>query len=99
VLASVLDGGAAQRAGLSAGDVLVALEGLRVTGGNWDGLLSRYTPGATVALHAFRRDVLRCVTLTLDAPDVTEYTLAIGEGKSRAGQTRLSGWLGEVAEK
>ncbi|MGV4428958.1 PDZ domain-containing protein, partial [Pandoraea pneumonica] len=35
-LTQVLDGGAAQAAGLSAGDSLVAIDGLRVTSGNLD---------------------------------------------------------------
>ncbi len=45
VLAAVHDGSAARRAGLSAGDVLVALDGLRVTGGNLETLLARYRAG------------------------------------------------------
>ena len=40
----VHEGGAAHRAGMSAGDVLVAVDGLRVTGNpsNLDALLGRY---------------------------------------------------------
>ena len=41
-LAKVHEGGAAHQAGLSAGDVLVAIDGLRVTRRNLDRLLSRY---------------------------------------------------------
>ncbi|MGI4862091.1 MAG: M61 family metallopeptidase [Janthinobacterium lividum] len=78
-LAAVFDDGAAQHAGLSAGDILVALDGLRVTGGNLEGLLARYRPGQMVVLHAFRRDVLRDFTLSLDAPDVVEYALAVSD--------------------
>ncbi|MBV8261512.1 MAG: M61 family metallopeptidase, partial [Paraburkholderia sp.] len=72
-LAVVYEGGAAQKAGLSAGDTLVALDGLRVTGSNLDALLSRYQPGAKVEIHAFRRDELRVVRLTLDVPEVARY--------------------------
>jgi predicted metalloprotease with PDZ domain len=59
-LTQVHEGGAAHRAGLSAGDVLVALDGLRVTGNpsNLDTLLGRYRVGDTIEIHAFRRDEL-----------------------------------------
>jgi len=76
-LAVVFAGGAAQKAGLSAGDVLIALDGLRVTGANLDALLGRYQPGTKVEIHAFRRDELRVARLTLDAPDVARHKLAV----------------------
>ena len=43
----VFDGTPAQSAGLSAHDVLIALDGLRVTADNLDKLLARYPPGDT----------------------------------------------------
>ncbi|HWT37393.1 MAG TPA: PDZ domain-containing protein, partial [Paraburkholderia sp.] len=75
-LAAVHDGSAAQKAGLSAGDVLIAVDGLRVTGSNLDALLSRYQPGAKVEVHAFRRDELRVAQVRLDGPEVSRYKLA-----------------------
>ena len=76
-LAAVHDGSAAQKAGLSAGDVLVAIDGLRVTGSNLDSLLARYLPGAKVEVHAFRRDELRTAQVKLDGPDVARYKLSV----------------------
>jgi len=75
-LASVHDHSAAQKAGLSAGDVLIALDGLRVTGSNLDALLGRYRPGERVEVHAFHRDELRSYTVKLDPADVTRYVLS-----------------------
>ena len=92
VLAVVHEGGAAQKAGLSAGDVLIAIDGLRVTGSNLDGLLARYLPGAKVEVHAFRRDELRRAEVKLDAPEVTRYTLAAADGRGPAKQWRER-WL------
>jgi predicted metalloprotease with PDZ domain len=66
-LAQVHEGGAAHRAGLSAGDVLVAVDGLRVSGNpaNLESLLARYKVGATIEVHAFRRDELMAFSVTL----------------------------------
>lgn len=67
-LATVFDGGAAQTAGLAAGDALVAVDGLRVTPSTLDKLLARHQPGDTVRIHAFRRDELMEFTVRLDPP-------------------------------
>jgi len=91
-LAVVHDGGAAQKAGLSAGDVLVAIDGLRVTGSNLDGLLSRYLPGARIEVHAFRRDELRRAELKLDAPEISRYVLTAVDARGPSKQWRER-WL------
>ena len=54
----VLEGGAAQEAGLAAGDVVVALDGLRPEQGGLDAALARRRAGGRVTIHAFRRDEL-----------------------------------------
>jgi len=90
VLAVVHENGAAQKAGLSAGDVLVALDGLRVTRAGLDRLLARYQPGDKVMAHAFHCDELRAVSLTLDAPDVARYRLEVSD--TRAHKLRAQ-WL------
>jgi predicted metalloprotease with PDZ domain len=83
-LSAVHDGGAAQKAGLSANDLLVAIDGLRVNGNpsNLDGLLSRYKVGDTVQVHAFRRDELMAFELTLQGDRVPGITLTVDEKKS-----------------
>ena len=91
-LAAVHDGSAAQKAGLSAGDVLVAIDGLRVTGANLDALLSRYLPGAKVEVHAFRRDELRTVQVKLDGPEVSRYSLTVTNRRTAARNWRER-WL------
>ncbi|HEX7912469.1 MAG TPA: PDZ domain-containing protein, partial [Paraburkholderia sp.] len=91
-LAAVHDGSAAQKAGLSAGDVLIALDGLRVTGSNLDSLLSRYLPGAKVEVHAFRRDELRTAQVKLDGPDVARYKLTVSDKRPAARKARER-WL------
>ena len=91
-LVAVHDGSAAQKAGLSAGDVLIAIDGLRVTGANLDTLLSRYLPGAKVEVHAFRRDELRTAQLKLDGPEVGRYILSVTDKRAAARNSRER-WL------
>jgi predicted metalloprotease with PDZ domain len=78
-LTQVHEHGAAHRAGLSAGDVLVALDGLRVSGtpSNLDTLLSRYRVGDTVQVHAFRRDELMTFDVQLQGDRVAGITLSV----------------------
>jgi predicted metalloprotease with PDZ domain len=87
-LTQVHEGGAAHQAGLSAGDVLVAIDGLRVTGNpsNVDTLLARYRVGDTVTVHAFRRDELMTFDLQLQGDRVPVVTLspAVAGKKSTA---------------
>ena len=67
-LATVYDGGSAQIAGLSAGDLLLAIDGLRITGASLDKQLARHQPGDTLKVHAFRRDELMSFHVRLDPP-------------------------------
>lgn len=90
--AAVYEGGAAHRAGLSAGDTLIAVDGLRVTGTNLDVLLARYRPGDKVEVHAFRRDELRTAKLKLDGPEVTRYRLTAAAKPAAVSKAREA-WL------
>jgi predicted metalloprotease with PDZ domain len=91
-VASVYEGGAAHQAGVSAGDVLVAIDSLRVAGTNLDGVLNRYRIGDTVALHVFRRDELLLLQLTLSADDAPAVVLDV-ENKPTAVLKLRDGWL------
>ncbi|MEF8754047.1 MAG: PDZ domain-containing protein [Accumulibacter sp.] len=67
-LATVYDGGPAQAAGLAAGDLLLAIDGLRVTPANLERLLARHRAGDVLRLHVFRRDELMEFSLRLGDP-------------------------------
>jgi predicted metalloprotease with PDZ domain len=77
-LTQVHEGGAAHLAGLSALDIVIAIDGLRVNGNpsNVDALLSRYRVGDKVTVHAFRRDELMAFDVTLQGDRVPGITLA-----------------------
>lgn len=92
-LANVYDGGSAQAAGLSAGDVLVALDGLKVTAGNFDKLLARRVAGDRVQVHAFRRDELMCFDVELLAAPKDTAKLTLAEDASAPAVALREGWL------
>jgi predicted metalloprotease with PDZ domain len=94
-LTSVLDGGAAERAGLSPGDVLVAIDRLRVTSRNLARRLARFESGERVTASVFRGDELLEVGLVLrTAPLDTAYLVAREGGDPKALERRRA-WLGE----
>nr|WP_217346340.1 M61 family metallopeptidase [Noviherbaspirillum sp. L7-7A]MBV0880750.1 M61 family metallopeptidase [Noviherbaspirillum sp. L7-7A] len=93
-LANVYEGGAAHRAGLSALDLLVAIDGLRVNAANLDALMSRYGVGDTVTVHAFRRDELMVFSVRLMADDAAQLTLT-AETKPAAATRMRAAWLAE----
>jgi predicted metalloprotease with PDZ domain len=87
-LTQVHEGGAAHAAGLSAGDVLMAIDGLRVTGAP-DGMLARYSVGDAVVIHAFRRDELMSFNAELIGDRTPAVTLTVDD-KGRKGPKRPS---------
>lgn len=79
VLATVLEGGAGHKGGLSAGDVLVAIDGLKVEGAaGVEVLLGQYRVGDRVGVHVFRRDELRVFQVRLSEPEGLECLLSFG---------------------
>jgi predicted metalloprotease with PDZ domain len=93
-LAQVHDGGPALAAGLSAGDVLVAMDGLKVTAAGLEAQLARRRPGERVRIHAFRRDELMEFDLTLAAPPPTSIKLKLVERPTAAVAALRRGWIG-----
>ena len=69
-LTHVLDGGGAQAAGLSAGDVVIAIDGLKCTPQSLDRQLARKRIGSVVKVHAFRRDELSSRNVRLGAAEI-----------------------------
>ena len=92
-LASVFEKGIAHQAGLSAGDVLIALDGLRITATNLNALLQRYRSGDDVMLHAFRRDEMKTFHIKLALDDTPLAQLSVQLKPAAATKLRL-GWLG-----
>jgi predicted metalloprotease with PDZ domain len=80
----VIEGGAAHQAGLSAGDLCVACNGLRIgnTAKALNQLLGAYRPGEAITMHAFRGDVLQARKLTLAAPPASTCEISAHQTKA-----------------
>jgi predicted metalloprotease with PDZ domain len=95
-VAHVFDASPAQAAGLSANDVLVALDGLRVTPTNLDTLLSRYAIGDVIEILAFRRDELMRFEVKLATQPPMKFVLEGDPRSARAAHQLRRGWLGRA---
>ena len=87
-LTQVHEDGAAHLAGLSAGDLLMAVDGLRVGAApaSLDGMLARYKVGDTVTVHAFRRDELMQFQVKLLGERVPVVTLSLADDRKKSGR-------------
>jgi predicted metalloprotease with PDZ domain len=83
--------GAAMAAGLSAGDVIIALNGMRTDARKLDDQLQQFVPGDEIEVHAFRRDELLRVKVRLDVGEASlAYLTVVSDGLSGFGRA----WLG-----
>jgi predicted metalloprotease with PDZ domain len=98
-IATALTDGAAHRAGLSAGDVLVAVDGLRTSSESvLKAILARRRAGERIQVHAFRRDELMSFEVRLQAAPQTEAKLVVSsaaKAKSALATRLRDGWLGD----
>ena len=94
VIATVFTGGPAQAAGLAPGDILVALDGLRISRDNLDKLLLAAGEGAEVEIHAFRRDELQVRRARLAPAPLDTCELWLLADAPPQAQTRRAAWLG-----
>lgn len=91
-LLQVFEGGAAQLAGLSAGDAVIAVAGLRVGGTTLEKRLRSYLAGDTVTITAFRRDEMFSVRVTLQPLPAQTCSLTMRDTPIDA-KARRNAWL------
>jgi len=90
----VFDGGAAQVAGLSAGDLVVAVDGIRADNQNLEKRIASYPVGARVQVHVFRRDELTALEAELRAAPADTCVLSLVPAVDEATEARRKAWLG-----
>lgn len=95
IIRHVLADTAATRAGLSANDELVALNGLRVTAGNWNELVERLAVDGTATLTVFRRDCLREFRVDVTLPPRDTCYLTLDPDADPKTVERRRAWLGD----
>lgn len=93
-LLNVFDGGAAQEAGLAAGDIVVAIDGLRATQENIEKLLNYHRTRQSVKMYAFRRDELMAFTVPIRQAPLDTCVLVLDEQASATQISLRQGWLG-----
>lgn len=93
-LTHVYAGGAAQCAGLSAGDVVLAIDGLRVSAGTFDRHLRAARVGDRLTLLAVRRDEVFSATVTLQEQAATLCSMTTQSSPAAAARQREAWLLG-----
>ncbi len=83
-VAVVINNSPAHQAGISAGDIVISVDGLKSDSSKIDKQLARFAVGDTVVLHGFRRDELRQWSMTLGERPLNAAWLA-PEDEERAG--------------
>lgn len=94
-LTAVFTDGPAERAGLEPGDVLIALDRLRVSDRNLKRRLARFEPGERVTASYFRGDELVESGLVLQPAPQDTCWLQVDERAGRAAAERRKAWLGQ----
>ena len=93
-VAHVLTDSPAQQVGLAGGDVLVALDGLSVSAGNFTRRLQGLKPGLPVELLWFRGEELMRAMVTPAAPVADTWTLTLMTTLGSEVAARRKAWLG-----
>jgi predicted metalloprotease with PDZ domain len=98
-LSTVYDGSPARRAGLSPGDLIIALDGGRMSFDRFEKVWERYPPGASVEVAYFRRDLLRKTTLTTSRGPPEKYTFTPVDAPTELERRIFESWLETPWEK
>jgi len=94
VIGVVLTDSPAQQAGLAPGDILVALDGIRIRSEKLDAMVAAVPEGGVVVIHAFRRDELMQVRVRPRPAPADTCELRILSKGSDAMASRRAQWFG-----
>lgn len=93
-LSQVFDNGPAQRAGLSAADTIIAIDGIKTNKSHFEKYITNCSINSEVILHVFRRDELKSFSVTLkSAPYDTCYLTEMEHCGPEVIQNKMN-WLG-----
>jgi predicted metalloprotease with PDZ domain len=86
-------GSPAQKAGISTGDMVIAIAGIRVTAENFHDRLQDFTAGTAIAVTIFHQDLLRTVEVTLQEPICNQFELVQVANASANQEINMRLWL------
>jgi predicted metalloprotease with PDZ domain len=92
-LASVVEDGPAWKAGLSAKDEVIAIDGMKLTAEDFERRLDEYEPGDRARLTIFRSGILREIPLTLGAKENVTWAIRRVKAPSALQKKIYEGWL------
>ena len=86
-------GSPAQKAGISTGDLILAIANIRVTADNFSDRLQDFTIGTTIPVAIFQQDLLRHVQMTLQEPIANHFEVTQVSQASPSQEMNLQLWL------
>lgn len=92
-LTHVFDNGNAQNAGLSAGDIVIAVDNIKVSKSNFEKIVNSYPINSKVEIHAFRRDELMLFSLKLNSTKPNTYYLKFEDKKNKDILDKRKSWI------
>jgi len=92
-ISNVLEGSPAATAGLSAGDILLAVDDERVDGKTWDSVMAMKRPGDTVTLTIFRGPRLLSYRLKLQEQDTRPFRIDLDKEAPTPRKRSRARWL------
>ena len=95
VVSTVARGSGAWRAGIDAGDELIAIGGMRVEGASLEAQLRGRAPGEAVDVLVARDGRLQTKTVSLDAPRQDRVKLVAKAEASAGARAEFASWLGQ----
>ena len=90
----VLENGPGQKAGVSAGDELLAMNDIRLSAKSMEKSLRRMEAGDKVKLNVFREDILLGLPLVLETGPEDCCQLALDKTADEAARAARAAWLG-----
>ncbi|HLY11977.1 MAG TPA: PDZ domain-containing protein [Planctomycetota bacterium] len=92
-IASVVEGAPAWKAGLSAKDEVIAIDGLKLPADDFERRLDDYEAGDRATFTIFRSGHLREIPVTLGAKENVTWTIRRGKAPSALQKKIYEGWL------
>ena len=96
-VANVYSGGAAERAGIAAGDIIIAVDHLKVSKSNIAAALDQHNVGDLVSVHLFRRDELMVFDVCLQQAPRDRVALSLMDDIDPATAQRRENWMTSAA--